>query len=421
MVGSISIDTACSGTLVGVDLACRYLQTNQADGMLVGGALLYLDPSAVQDTGPMKGAFSPTGQCHTFDADADGYIRGEAVNCVYLKQLDDAIRDGDPIRAVIRGSATNSDGNTSLTQPSSAAQAAAIRMAYSNAGISDFNETGYLECHGTGTPTGDPLEVAGPASVFAPSRPAEKPLIIGSIKSNMEHSESTAGLSGLIKTVLTVERGVIPGTPTFIKPTPRIDFDRSCVRPSRRTIRWPQSTSGLRRASVNLFGFGGTNAHVILEARDLMVKDPSVRKGFVFSNHGSSSLFGLDEGIEAHSERSYILALSANDKDALETNVKTLANHLGDPAVRVKLSDVAYTLWERRTHHFHRGFVIADPLAISPDSMILGKKKAYPPRVAFIFTGQGAQWSQMGRDLMESFPPGQGHDRKVGRGTPDSS
>ncbi|KAK8135399.1 PKSKA1 [Apiospora sp. TS-2023a] len=401
---SISIDTACSGTLVGVDLACRYLQTNQADGMLVGGALLYLDPSALQDTGPMKGAFSPTGQCHTFDADADGYIRGEAISCVYLKRLDDAIRDGDPIRAVIRGSATNSDGNTtSLTQPSSAAQAAAIRMAYANAGISDFNETGYLECHGTGTPTGDPLEVAGLASVFAPSRPAEKPLIIGSIKSNVGHSESAAGLSGLIKTVMTVERGVIPGTPTFIKPTPRIDFDKSRVRPSRRTIRWPQSTSGLRRASVNSFGFGGTNAHVVLEARDSMVKDPRVRKGFVFSNHGSS-LFGLDAGLEAESERPYILALSANDKDALETNMKTLANHLGDPAVGVKLSDVAYTLSERRTHHFHRGFVIADSLDLSPDSMMLGKKKAQPPRVAFIFTGQGAQWSQMGRDLIESFP-----------------
>ncbi|KAK7910829.1 beta-ketoacyl synthase domain-containing protein [Apiospora marii] len=401
---SISIDTACSGTLVGVDLACRYLQTNQADGMLVGGALLYLDPSALQDTGPMKGAFSPTGQCHTFDADADGYIRGEAISCVYLKRLDDAIRDGDPIRAVIRGSATNSDGNTtSLTQPSSAAQAAAIRMAYSNAGISDFNETGYLECHGTGTPTGDPLEVAGLASVFAPSRPAEKPLIIGSIKSNVGHSESAAGLSGLIKTVLTVERGVIPGTPTFINPTPRIDFDKSRVRPSRRTIRWPQNTSGLRRASVNSFGFGGTNAHVVLEARDSMIKDPRVRKGFVFSNHGSS-LFGLDAGLDAESERPYILALSANDKDALETNVRTLANHLGDPAVGVKLGDVAYTLSERRTHHFHRGFVIADSLDISPDSMILGKKKAQPPRVAFIFTGQGAQWSQMGRDLIESFP-----------------
>nr|P0CU84.1 RecName: Full=Highly reducing polyketide synthase apmlA; Short=HRPKS apmlA; AltName: Full=Phaeospelide A biosynthesis cluster protein apmlA [Arthrinium phaeospermum]BBJ21455.1 highly reducing polyketide synthase [Arthrinium phaeospermum] len=401
---SISIDTACSGTLVGVDLACRYLQTNQADGMLVGGALLYLDPSALQDTGPMKGAFSPTGQCHTFDADADGYIRGEAISCVYLKRLDDAIRDGDPIRAVIRGSATNSDGNTtSLTQPSSAAQAAAIRMAYSNAGISDFNETGYLECHGTGTPTGDPLEVAGLASVFAPTRPAEKPLIIGSIKSNVGHSESAAGLSGLIKTVLTVERGVIPGTPTFIKPTPRIDFDKSRVRPSRRTIRWPQSASGLRRASVNSFGFGGTNAHVVLEARDSMIKDPSVRKGFVFSNHGSS-LFGLDADLEAGSERPYILALSANDKDALETNIQTLSTHLGDPAVGVKLSDVAYTLSERRTHHFHRGFVIADSLEISSDSMILGKKKAQPPRVAFIFTGQGAQWSQMGRDLIESFP-----------------
>lgn len=390
--------------MVGVDLACRYLQCNQADGMLVGGALLYLDPSALQDTGPMKGAFSPTGRCKTFDADADGYIRSEAISCVYLKRLDDAVRDGDPIRAVIRGSATNSDGNTtSLTQPSSEAQAAAIRMAYQNAGITDFNETSYLECHGTGTPTGDPIEVAGLASVFAPTRPADKPLIIGSIKSNVGHSESAAGLSGLIKAVLSVESGIIPGTPTFITPTPRIDFEKSRVRPTRRTIRWPRSASGLRRASVNSFGFGGTNAHVVLEARDSMVKDPKARKGFIFSSHGSS-LFGGDELPDTDSERLQLLVFSANDKDTLQKNIQIMSDHLIDPAVDVKLSDVAYTLSERRTHHFYRGFLTSNTIDITPDSMITGKKKAQPPRVAFIFTGQGAQWSQMGKDLIESFP-----------------
>lgn len=352
----------------------------------------------------MKGAFSPTGRCNTFDADADGYIRSEAVSCVYLKRLDDAIRDGDPIRAVIRGSATNSDGNTtSLTQPSSEAQSAAIRMAYQNAGITDFNETGYLECHGTGTPTGDPIEVAGLASVFAPTRPADKPLIIGSIKSNVGHSESAAGLSGLIKAVLTVESGIIPGNPTFITPTTRIDFEKSRVRPTRRTIRWPQSSSALRRASVNSFGFGGTNAHVVLEARDSMVKDPKARKGFVFSSHGSG-VFGGDDLPETGSGPPHLLVFSANDNDVLRRNVQILSDHLIDPAVHAKLSDVAYTLSERRTHHFYRGFITSNSVEITADSMITGKKKAQPPRVAFIFTGQGAQWSQMGKDLIESFP-----------------
>ncbi|KAI1073750.1 hypothetical protein F5B20DRAFT_586947 [Whalleya microplaca] len=399
---SISIDTACSGTMVAIDMACRYLQFNQADGMLVAGALLYLDPSALQDKGPMKGAFSITGKCHTFDASADGYMRGEAINAVYLKRLDDAIRDGDPIRAVIRGSATNSDGRTSsLTQPSSEAQAIAIRMAYQNAGITDFNETGYLECHGTGTPTGDPIEVAGLASVFAPTRAADKPLVIGSIKSNVGHSECAAGLSGLIKTVMAVESGIIPGNPTFITPNPRIDFEKSRVRPTRRTIRWPKTASGLRRASVNSFGFGGANAHVVLESTDSLIKDPKYRKGFVFSNHGSN-LYGIGE--EDFSARPHLLVFSANDKEALQKNIQTMSDYLVDPAVHANLSDVAYTLSERRTHHFHRGFVISKSVEFTPDSQITGKQRAEPPRVAFIFTGQGAQWSQMGKDLIESFP-----------------
>lgn len=383
-------------------MACRYLQDDMADGMLVAGALLYLDPFALQDSGPMKGAFSPTGQCHTFDADADGYIRGEAINCVYLKRLDDAIRDGDPIRAVIRGSSTTSDGNTaSLTQPNSQAQAAAIRRAYLNAGITDFNKTGYLECHGTGTPTGDPLEVAGLASVFAPTRSVDQPLVIGSIKSNVGHSEGAAGLSGLIKTVMAVESGVIPGNPTFIKPTPRIDFEKSRVRPTRRTVRWPQFSDGLRRASVNSFGFGGTNAHVVLEARDSMVKNP---KGFVFSSQNGSGARELLYDNETESVRPYILAFSANDNDTLQKNVRILSDHLVDPAVQAKLVDVAYTLSERRTHHFNRGFVTSNTLEIRPDAIITGKKKAQPPRVGFIFTGQGAQWPQMGKDLIAAFP-----------------
>lgn len=182
---------------------------------------MYLGPEHAMDEGSTMGVASPTGRCHTFDSKADGYIKAEGVNAVILKRLSDAIRDGDPIRSIIRGSASNSDGRTpGIASPSSEAQAAAVRSAYENAGITDLNATAYVECHGTGTAAGDPIEANGVASVFAATRLAESPLIIGSIKSNIGHSEPAAGISGLLKAILSVEKGYIPGNPTFITPNP---------------------------------------------------------------------------------------------------------------------------------------------------------------------------------------------------------
>jgi acyl transferase domain-containing protein len=178
----MTIDTACSGSLISIDLACRYLQTGDADGAIVAGCNLYMSPEHNMDLSAMRASASLSGRCHTFDAKADGYIKAEAVNTVILKRLDDALRDGDPIRAVIRGSSTNSDGWTpGIAAPSSGAQAAAIRTAYARAGISSFEDTSYLECHGTGTQAGDPVEVNAVASVFSDSRLADKPLVIGSV------------------------------------------------------------------------------------------------------------------------------------------------------------------------------------------------------------------------------------------------
>ncbi len=177
-IGSMTLDTACSGSLVGVDIACRYLQTGEINGAIVGGCNLYLSPEHVIDSDTA----SPSGRCHTFDINADGYIKAEAVNMLIMKRLDDAMRDQDPIRGVIRGSAINSDGWTAgIASPSAEAQAAAIRQAYANANISDLNATTYLECHGTGTKAGDPIEVTGVASVFSNSRSLHQPLIIGSV------------------------------------------------------------------------------------------------------------------------------------------------------------------------------------------------------------------------------------------------
>lgn len=178
----MTIDTACSGSLISLDLACRYLQTRDADGAIVAGCNLYMSPEHNMDLSAIRASASPTGRCHTFDAKADGYIKAEAVNMVILKRLDDALRDKDSIRAIVRGSSTNSDGWTvGIANPSCEAQAIAIRRAYVRAGITDIQSTSYIECHGTGTQAGDPIEVSGVASVFSDSRATDQPLIIGSV------------------------------------------------------------------------------------------------------------------------------------------------------------------------------------------------------------------------------------------------
>lgn len=180
---SMTIDTACSGSLTGLDVACRYLQSGEIEGAIIGGANLYMSPEHVMDWHMGSGGTaSHSGKCHTFDAKADGYIKAEAINMVYIKRLSDAVRDGDPIRAIIRGSAVNSDGWTAgIASPNSEAQAAAIRRAYQNAGIKDLSLTGYVECHGTGTRAGDVIEVKGVSSVFRDFQPKDRKLRIGSV------------------------------------------------------------------------------------------------------------------------------------------------------------------------------------------------------------------------------------------------
>lgn len=206
---SMTLDTACSSSLVSLDVANKYLQAGDINAAIVAGVHLWLSPEANMDHGAMREAFSSSGKCHSFDAKADGYIKAEGVNAVLLKRLDDAIRDGDPIRAVIRCTATNSDGRTvGIANPSGTAQSEAIRAAYARAGITDFAQTAYLKCHGTGTLAGDPEELSAASAVLCMDRTGG-PLLVGSIKSNVGHSECSAGISGLMKTVMALERGVM--------------------------------------------------------------------------------------------------------------------------------------------------------------------------------------------------------------------
>ncbi|KAH7141540.1 putative polyketide synthase [Dactylonectria estremocensis] len=398
---SMTIDTACSGSLVGLDVACRYLHTGEVDGAIIAGANMYFSPEHNLNTGAMKDASSLSGKCHTFDIKADGYIKAEAVNSVFIKRLSDAVRDGDPIRAIIRGSATNSDGRTpGIASPSAEAQALAIRAAYANAGITDLNATSYLEFHGTGTQAGDPEEVRGVSSVFTPSRNPEAPLIIGSIKSNIGHSEPAAGISGLLKAILAIENGMIPGNPTFITPNPKIDFENLRVRATQTKIRWPNVP--FKRASVNSFGYGGSNAHVIVEEPLVLLPDWS--SNHVSSFQGDIDLFGDDETVTGGTSRPSLLVLSANDESSLRAYSKALNKHLTNPNVKVALSDLSYTLSTRRTHHFNRGYLITGTASIDESSLVVGKKALNTPRVGFVFTGQGAQWSQMGKAITDAFP-----------------
>ncbi|EKG16355.1 Beta-ketoacyl synthase [Macrophomina phaseolina MS6] len=354
--------------------------------------------------GAMKGASSLTGKCHTWDVKADGYIKAEGINAVMLKRLDDAVRDGDPIRAVIRGTSTNSDGRTpGIASPSAEAQALAIRAAYANAGITDYSQTSYLECHGTGTQAGDPTEVFGASAVFGADA-RKTPLIIGSIKSNIGHSEPAAGISGVLKAVLALEHDVIPGNPTFITPSPKIDFEKLQVKASRTAIPWPKTA--LKRASVNSFGYGGSNAHVIIDEASA-----ATRSSFVSSYRQQDDFddffdVGDEEGSNSNSnKRPFTLVFSANDEASLRNNATALAAHLMNPDVSVKLEDLAYTLSERRTRHFNRGYLVSSKASqLDLSTLVTGKMSTEPPRIGFVFTGQGAQWPQMGKQLLESFP-----------------
>ncbi|KAH9844894.1 Polyketide synthase [Teratosphaeria destructans] len=396
---SITIDTACSGSLVGLDMACRSIQSGECSMAIVATSNFYLNPDHVMDIGNVGQAHSPSALCHTFDMDADGYVKAEAVSCIIIKNLSEAIRDCDPIRAIVRGTASNSNGRTAgIASPNSDAQAAAIQRAYSNAGILNLNDTAYLECHGTGTQAGDPAEVNGAGSVFSVSRSAERPLLIGSIKSNIGHSEPAAGNSGLIKAIMAIEKGVIPGTPLFIKPSPKIDFAGNKVRAFRSAISWPDKDFPLRRASINSFGYGGSNAHAIIDQPEKAVRDNHV------SSFSGADFFDDFDDVPEMSERPYTLFISANDAQSLKGNISSLCSHLLNPRVKISLPDLAYTLTERRTRLWHRAFITTRSTEIRESDFTVGKRGSNAPKISFIFTGQGAQWPQMGKDLLKYFP-----------------
>lgn len=371
---SLTVKTACSSSLTALHLACDAIRLGNCSSALVAGSSLIFSPSmtlAFSD----QGIISPTGTCKTFDASADGYARGEAINMIYIKKLSDAIEAGDPIRAVIRATAANSDGRTpGVMNPSPEAQEALIRRAYDVAGIRDFSQTAFVECHGTGTQVGDPLETAAVAKVFG-----EKGVLITSVKPNVGHSEGAAGISSVIKAVLAIENRTIPPNILFKQPNPKILFKEASLRVPVDAETWPIDRSA--RVSVNSFGIGGANAHVIIDG---------------WGEDGLAKTRSSEEITPIH-DQYHLLAFSANSKESIEASIAKHITYMKENPVR--LQDLSYTLAARREHLIYRTFAVTNNLSDLESAPV---ELAGPvPQLVYIFTGQGAQWPQMGRSLLQ--------------------
>src|SRR6185295_3311561 len=258
-----SVDTACSSSLVAAHLACQSLRSGECDLALAGGASLILAPDTSIYFCQVR-ALSPDGRSCAFDASSNGYVRGEGVGMVALMRLSDARAAGHPVLALIRGSAVNHDGRSNgLTAPNGLAQQRVIREALADAGL-EPGDVDYVEAHGTSTPLGDPIELGALGEVLARGRPREKPLWVGSVKTNLGHLEAAAGIAGLIKTVLALQRGRIPRHLHFARPNPAFAWAEFPLEVPRMAMWWPEK-EGPRRAGVSSFGLSGTNAHVVLE------------------------------------------------------------------------------------------------------------------------------------------------------------
>jgi acyl transferase domain-containing protein/acyl carrier protein len=394
---SVALDTACSSSLVAVHLACQSIWNGECSLALAGGVNVMCKPDyTIAES--KAGMLSPDGRSKAFDASANGYVRGEGAGVVVLKPLSKALADGDPIHAVIRGTAVNQDGHSpGITVPSGEAQQALLREAYGRAGI-EPKQIQYVEAHGTGTPVGDPLEVNALGAVLSADRPEGAECYIGSVKTNIGHTEAAAGVAGLIKTTLALKHRQIPAHLHLKNPNPQINFDKLRLRVPRTLTPWPEGNRPAL-AGVNSFGFGGTNAHVVLEE----APRPSLAAR-------------ADAG---ETGRAQLLPISARSPEALRAFAESYQQFLTNPnAEPSTLQEIGYTAGLRRTHHAHRLGVVAhskEELAERLGAFAAGENPAgvasghagtgeAEPRLAFVFSGMGPQWWAMGRQLLEQEP-----------------
>ena len=423
---AMAMDTACSSSLVAIHQAVSGLQRGEADLALAGGVHAILSGRLSELRGN-AGMLSPDGQCKTFDAAANGYVRGEGCGIVVLKRLREAEADGDRVWGVIRGSAINQDGaSPGLTVPSGPAQERVIEAALQRAGILPA-QVDYVEAHGTGTVVGDPIEVQALASAYGKGRVAERPLLIGSVKTNIGHLEPAAGVAGLIKVILAMQHGVIPKHLHFRTPNPQMDWDRLPLQVASTATDWPRDSDRPARAGVSGFGWSGTNAHVIVEGYtppDGVPIDPNRRQWAAGSPQPIAVPLPASvgepppAGKQPAVRRVRFLPLSGKSGKALRDLAGRYLSWLDEYTEEVfsaesansLLADLAWTAGMGRSHFSHRaGVLFRDAGSLREGLESLSGEQATPgPRtakkVAFAYTGQASQWVGMGETLYGSEP-----------------